>query len=70
MGFLLGGGHSWDDENPQDDGSMFGGADRMDEKRAKLARAKEIADGIATGMFERDEEVLQMVRDIEEKTYE
>lgn len=53
-----------DDELEDDDCSMFGGADRYEEKKRKMERAKEIASGITMGTFERDEEVWDMVKKI------
>lgn len=53
-----------DDDDIEDDGPMFGGADRYEEKKEKMRRAKEIASGETSGMFERDDEVWDMVKKI------
>jgi hypothetical protein len=61
-------GRGWlEDNEDSDDGPMFGGADRREEKARKKIRAKEIASGLVMGTFERDEEVWAMVKEIKEK---
>lgn len=44
-----------------DDGSIFRGAERREERIRKLERAKEIADGTILGTFDRDEDVWGLV---------
>lgn len=56
-----------DDEELQDDGPMFGGSERREERARKLERAKEIASGLVLGTFERDEEVWEMVKELKAK---
>jgi hypothetical protein len=48
-----------------DDGSLFGLSDRYEERKAKLELAKEIASGITSGLFVRDEEVWDLVKKIQ-----
>lgn len=61
------GGMKDDEDLLSDDGPMFGGAERREERVRKLERAKEIASGLVLGTFERDEEVWDLVRKIKEK---
>ena len=53
------------DDEIEDDGPLFGGSERIEELKSKLERAKEIASGLVMGTFERDEEVLELVRKIQ-----
>jgi hypothetical protein len=55
-----------DDEDFEDDGPMFGGADRYEERARKMERAKEIASGLVSGMMETDEEVWELVKELQE----
>lgn len=56
-----------DDDEYEDDGPMFGGGERYEQHQDRKRRAREIASGISSGMFERDEEVWAMVRKIKEQ---
>lgn len=58
---------SKDDDDSEDDGPMFGGAERHEARQAKRERAKEIASGLVSGFLERDEEVWEEVKKIEDK---
>jgi len=52
----------------KDEGSLaMSGGDRYEEKKRKLERAKEIADGTTLGTFERDDEVWDLVNRIEQE---
>lgn len=51
----------------EDDGPMFGGAERREERQRKLDRAKEIASGWTMGTMERDEAVWELVGKIKEE---
>ena len=58
------------DENDylnDDDGPMFGGAERREERERKLERAKEIASGLVLGTFERDEEIWDLTKRIKDE---
>jgi hypothetical protein len=48
------------------EGSMFGKKDR-EEWQSKRDRAREIASGLVSGIFERDEEVWEEVEKIKEQ---
>ena len=52
-----------EDEND----SPIGGLHKETEHEIKRRVAEEIASGVISGMFERDEEILEMVREIREK---
>ena len=45
----------------------FGGGQYEDDYQSKKERAKEIASGLCSGLFERDEEVWELVRQLQEK---
>jgi hypothetical protein len=55
-----------DDDLLEDDGPIFGGANRYEERKEKLKRAKEIVSGDSMGTFERDEEVWDMVEKLKD----
>ena len=57
---------SKDENDFDDDGPMFGGADRYEQVKSKRRLAEEIACGLVSGIMERDEEVWKMVKEIEE----
>lgn len=58
-------GGSWNEDEGEEEGPLFGGADRIEERKRKLERAKDIASGFSNGTFEKDEEVWEIVRKIE-----
>lgn len=55
MGFLNHSGFDEDSYLNDDDGPMFGGSDRYEQRKERLERAKEIASGITHGRHDDDE---------------
>lgn len=56
-------GGSWkDDYLNDDDGPMFGGAERYEERKRRLERAEEISSGLSSGKFEDDDKVWELVK--------
>jgi hypothetical protein len=68
VSLLFRGSDSDDDayDRAMSDRSMFNRESR-DEWQRKRDRAREIASGYVSGMFERDEEILKMVREMREQ---
>jgi hypothetical protein len=60
-------GRDDDDDLKDDDGPMFGGAERYEKRKAAKERAREIASGISSGLFEKDEQVWEEVKKIKDE---
>jgi hypothetical protein len=58
---------NWNDDDFEDEGPMFGGSERYEERKQKLERAKEIDSGLIMGTFDKDEEIWEMVKKLKEK---